>query len=121
MRLLTNLTRTKMANKKKKVNNNLNMIFIIILSTLVTFIFVKILIPLVESIIGIFISLSKLYPLVDLNFKFIGGFFFLFIFWYILESVITITMSIIRKIKTLFNEIEFKNKTKQKRVRMQSD
>jgi len=54
-----------MANKKKKVNNNLNMIFIIILSTLVTFIFVKILIPLVESIIGIFISLSKLYPLVD--------------------------------------------------------
>jgi len=59
---------------------------------LVLVIIAEFLIPTILGIITIFLGLLKLYPLLDKNFIFIGGCFFLVVFWKIFEAVLSITI-----------------------------
>lgn len=68
------------------------------------FLFKVFLIPLALSIFGIFIALLTLYPLLSIEFKFLGGIFFLFVYWYIFSAICRIVFIIIEATKDYFKK-----------------
>ena len=66
---------------KKRLSNMINFLVFWGIILLIGIIFVKLIIPIVFIILSIFFLLLRIYPSLDINFKFIGGIFFLFLYW----------------------------------------
>lgn len=49
--------------------------------------FIKILVPMVLSMLNIFLVLLKVYPTLEIQYRFFGGFIFLFILWKVFNLV----------------------------------
>jgi hypothetical protein len=60
------------------------------------FIIFRVITPLLLGVAYLLLALSNLFPLLSLEYKFIGGCFFLVIFWYILISIINATYTILK-------------------------
>jgi len=81
-----------MKKKQDKKNQRRKVIGMIGLLLLVVFTWV-ILVPMISSILGIFVSLILIYKGLDINFKFVGGCFFLVVYWYIFTSLVSLVIS----------------------------
>ena len=82
--------------KKKKQKDMLSLILGSLIVLVSIILFVKILIPMVMGILFMFISLVKMYSLLSFEFKFLGGCFFLVVFWYIFSSLCLVSYQIFK-------------------------
>ena len=67
--------------------NIAKLIILFSLVGIICVIFVDWLIPLVLLILNMFLALSLIYPSLDINFKFIGGFIFLYVYYKIFCAI----------------------------------
>lgn len=95
---------------KKKNKFNIHPIIGILLIIFGVTLSVKILVPMVLSILSIFLALLKLYPLLETNFKFIGGCFFLVVYWYIFGALASVIIKIIEWGYKFYSKMENKHK-----------
>lgn len=72
-------------------------------------IIVKIIVPLDIGIVGVLLALIRIIPLLDTNFKFIAGVFFLVLLWYIFKAFIDLCFYIMKAIKSQLNKQEEKS------------
>ena len=87
---------------KKRTENKILGSLAILLSIVIA---IKILIPIILSILILFLGLLLIWSgLTDINFKFIGGCFFLIVFYHIYSSLFVITSQIINKGFSLLRE-----------------
>jgi len=85
-----------MTKKKQKKIKIFNLSLLIILIILIAKIFQIFLIPMVVSMLNLLLALLRIYPLLDLEYKFIGGFFLLFVFWVIFNAICNLTVIIFK-------------------------
>jgi len=91
----------KITKKDKNIARKIISILLIIFGTVI---FMQLLIPMVIGLCGIVMSLSKIYPLLDMNFKFAGGCFFLIIYWYVFCMFARAVIRIMEAGLMLFNK-----------------
>ena len=85
-----------MKKQTKKISiTNIAGILLIILGIGLLF---GLLVPMVKGILAMFLASITLYALLtDINFKFIGGCFFIIVYWYILGAIISVVIKIMNK------------------------
>ena len=91
----------------KKQKNKTNWIRLIgfILIALSTIMGLKLLVPLVLNLLSMFLSLLKVYALItDINFLFVGGSFFLIIYYFVFSAVCSIVIWIFEKGRELIKQ-----------------
>jgi len=79
---------------KKKQGWNIKAIIGALLILLAMVIFIVLLIPLILGLFYMFLAIVKIYALVDINFKLIGGFIFLFIYYEIYKALLYVIITI---------------------------
>lgn len=67
-------------------------------------IFIKLIVPIIISIVAVLLSLIAMYPLLDTNFKFIAGVCFIVLLWKIYETLFYIFMFITKYSLNRFDE-----------------
>lgn len=79
----------KKLEKKLKLiyKGGITMFLLTVMCLLIVSLLFKLLCPLFVNIGNMFFSLLQLYMLVDINTKFIGGIFFLFLYWKVFEVI----------------------------------
>jgi hypothetical protein len=84
--------------KQKYKKINITKIAGLLLLILVVLIVFCILVPMAKGILFMFLAAIQLYALLtDVNFKFIGGCFFMIVYWYIFTAIISVAIKIMNK------------------------
>lgn len=85
-----------MKKRTKKINiTNIAGLLLLLLGLLIIF---CVLVPMVKGILAMFLASISLYALLtDVNFKFIGGCFFIIVYWYIFRAIISVVIKIMNK------------------------
>lgn len=98
---MNNTQKTPDKIKEQKYNKG-NLIIGLLLFLVGLFLLFSLIIPMIKSILFMFITLIQEWILLtDINFKFIGGCFFFVIYWKILEAFVSIFLKIFNKINDL--------------------
>lgn len=87
---IKNLTMKSKKKKKFELPTKLSFYIGLLITGLATVLLFKFIVPLALGIMYMYISLVKLYTLLDTNGKFYGGIFFFIVFWYIFNALVNI-------------------------------
>ena len=91
-------------NRKKKKDNKIRIIVGILVCLLAIVLVIKLLVPMAINIIFMFLALLKMYSLLSFEYKFLGGCFFIVVFWYIFSSLTSVSYLIFKFGKNLILE-----------------
>ena len=79
-----------MMKQKKKVRTMTDIVIGLLFVCLSIVLTIVILIPMILGILNMFLSLIKLYSMLDTPGLFFGGFIFLYIYWYVFNKLINL-------------------------------